>query len=138
MTGYLSIKSWKSYSHPLLIYFSLPLFPHPHFSEVLDVCHGLNDVELHVQVLLFTWIIFLVLLCVTFLIQKPLARYLGHHPCLFLKIIWQVPFNKFFVVGTPTMCSVFRHGVHQFLALGALYKASMSVVSRGVGLCVCG
>lgn len=52
MTGYMSIESWKNYSHPLLIYLSLPLFPHPHFSEALDVCHGLKDVELYMQVLL--------------------------------------------------------------------------------------
>lgn len=136
MTGYLSIESWKNYSHPLLIYFSFSLVPHPHFYEALDVCHGLKDVELHVQVLLFTWVAFLVLVCVIFLIQRPLARFLGHHP--FLKIIWQIPFNKFFVIRVPMMCSVFPHGVHQFVPLDTFYKGDMSITFRGVWLCVHG
>lgn len=90
-----------------IICFTLPLFPHPHSSEALDVCHGLKDVELHVQVLLFTWETSLVLGCVILLTLNPLARFLGQHPYAFLKIIWEVSLNKFFVVGVPMMCSIF-------------------------------
>lgn len=132
MTSYVSIESWKNYSHPLVIYFSLPLFPHPHFSDALDVCHGLKDVELHVQVLLLTWITFLVLVCVIFPNSEATSRFLGHHPFPFLKIIWRVPLNKIFVVGVPMMCSVFPHGVCQFVSSDTLYKGYMSIISRGV------
>lgn len=60
-----------------IICFSLPLLPHPHSSEALDVCQGSKDVELHVQALLFTSETSLVLGSVILLALKPLARFLG-------------------------------------------------------------